>query len=195
MVRIIAGEFKGFKLKVPGTTNKIRPTSDRVKEAVFSMIGERINGAVVLDLFCGSGNLGLEAVSRGAESCCFIEQNAVCVEYLKQNIAHLHCEHNTTVLRGECGRLLHSERLLNQQYNIVFADPPYSETYRWFSSKKEGINILNILIERDKLTFPALFILEHMSGFSIPEPLLCCSVMRKKKYGSTGITILDYNPV
>lgn len=195
MVRIIAGEFKGFKLKVPGTTNKIRPTSDRVKEAVFSMIGERISGAVVLDLFCGSGNLGLEAISRGAESCCFIEQNTVCVEYLKQNITHLKCEHNATVLKGECGKLLQSERLPHRQYNVVFADPPYNETHRWFSSEIGGTNILNILMERDRLTFPALFILEHMNGFSLPEPLLSCSVMRRKKYGSTGITILDYNPV
>ncbi len=128
MMRIITGKAKGIRLMSPEGENT-RPTSERTKEAVFSMIQFEIEGRRVLDLFAGSGQMGLEALSRGAESVLMVDHAKASVAAIKQNIAKTKlegasviCADSLEFLRGE-GR----KRNESAKYDIVFLDPPYNE--------------------------------------------------------------------
>jgi len=123
LLRIIAGEFKGRRIKTP-TTNKVRPTSDRVREAWFSILQQSIPAARVLDLFAGSGALGFEALSRGAVSVDFVETHRVSLTALRSNIEALQVEDRVTIHRMDAVRF--AERLQPAQYDVAFADPPYA---------------------------------------------------------------------
>ena len=122
-VRIIAGEFKGRRLKTPAT-DKVRPTADRVREAWFSILQHSIPGARVLDLFAGSGALGFEALSRGAESAVFVENHRTSLEVLRANAASLAVTQRVTIHRSDAMRF--AEGLQTGQYDVAFADPPYA---------------------------------------------------------------------
>ncbi len=123
-MRVIAGELGGRRLKAPaGRTT--RPTSDRVKEALFAMLGE-VDDARVLDLFAGTGALGIEALSRGAESAVFVERDARVVKVLKDNLAALGIASEAAeVRRADALEALRSAKSGRETYDLVFIDPPY----------------------------------------------------------------------
>ncbi len=121
-MRIIAGEFRGRRLRVPGD-RATRPTADRVREAWFSILAGRLVDAHVLDLYAGSGALGLEALSRGAKRVEFVEVGKTALNALRANIAALDAEERVTVHRTHAGRFV--ERLEAVAFDIVLADPPY----------------------------------------------------------------------
>jgi 16S rRNA (guanine966-N2)-methyltransferase len=122
-VRIVAGQFGGRRLVIPKDA-RVRPTADRVREAWMSILGNELAGARVLDLFAGSGALGLEALSRGAESVTFVELNPPSLKALHENITALGAEAATTVHRGDAMRF--AERLPPGAFDVVLADPPYT---------------------------------------------------------------------
>ncbi len=126
MTRIIAGEFGGRTLAVP-RGRETRPTADRVREAWMSILGPRLEGALVLDLFAGSGALGLEAISRGAESAVFVERAGAAIELIRSNIVVLGVSDRARVVRGDALRF--AAELGAGAYAIVLADPPYAEDY------------------------------------------------------------------
>ncbi len=121
-MRIIAGEFRGRTLKAP-PDRRARPTADRVREAWFSILGGDLNGARVLDLFAGSGALGLEALSRGAGSVDFVEVSKTSLTALRANIAALDVESRVRIHRGDA--LAFVARLDPYAYDLALADPPY----------------------------------------------------------------------
>jgi 16S rRNA (guanine966-N2)-methyltransferase len=122
-MRIIAGEFRGRSLKPP-TDRRVRPTADRVREAWFSILAPDLPGARVLDLFAGSGALGLEALSRGAQHVDFVEISRSSLEALRANVAALDAEERVRVHRGDALRFI--SRLSPRSYDVALADPPYS---------------------------------------------------------------------
>jgi len=124
MIRIIAGEFKGRRLKTPAT-DKVRPTADRVREAWFSILQRSIRGARVLDLFAGSGALGLEALSRGAAFCTFVERDRAALAALRANVAELGVGDRSTVRAGDVRRALRADAAAGRQYDLLLIDPPY----------------------------------------------------------------------
>lgn len=121
-MRIIAGTFGGRRLVAP-KGDVARPTQDRVREAWFSILGAEVQGARVLDLFAGSGALGLEALSRGAVSAVFVEKARASLAALEKNIAELGVEGATTVVKGDA--LKYAEAMVPGGFDLVFADPPY----------------------------------------------------------------------
>ena len=121
-MRIIAGEFRGRPLKPPGD-RRTRPTADRVREAWFSILGPALPGARVLDLFAGSGALGLEALSRGASGVDFVEVSKTSLDALRANVAALHVEGRVRIHRADALRFV--ARLPAGAYDVAFADPPY----------------------------------------------------------------------
>jgi 16S rRNA (guanine966-N2)-methyltransferase len=123
-MRIVAGEFGGRRLTIP-RDDRVRPTADRVREAWMSIIGAELAGARVLDLYAGSGALGLEALSRGAKRAEFVELNASSLDALRTNIAALGVADRTRVHRGDALRF--AERLGPAAYDLAFADPPYAD--------------------------------------------------------------------
>lgn len=123
MLRIIAGEFKGRRLKAPAGRT-VRPTGDRVKEAWFSILQPSLPDARVLDLYAGSGALGLEALSRGAAAVDFVETQQASLVVLRKNVEVLEVEDRVTIHRMDALRF--AERLQPAQYDVAFADPPYA---------------------------------------------------------------------
>ena len=122
-MRIVAGEYGGRRLVVP-KDERVRPTADRVREAWMSILGEALPGARVLDLFAGSGALGLEALSRGAAHVTFVELHPASLHALDQNIATLGVADSVTVHRGDAMR--YAERAGEEAFDIILADPPYT---------------------------------------------------------------------
>ena len=125
-MRIIAGTLGGRRLAAP-RDERVRPTADRVREAWMSILAPDLPGARVLDLFAGSGALGLEALSRGAARADFVEMHDRSVRALRANIETLGVEATTTIHRGDAERF--AERLEAGAYDLAFADPPYSIAY------------------------------------------------------------------
>lgn len=121
-MRIIAGEFRGRTLKAP-PDRRARPTADRLREAWFSILGEQLIGATILDLFAGSGALGLEALSRGASRVDFVEVSKTSLAALRANVAALDVEARVRIHRADA--LAFVERLEARTFDIAFADPPY----------------------------------------------------------------------
>ena len=169
MVRIIAGEFKGRRLKTPAT-DKIRPTADRVREAWFSILQRSIRGARVLDLYAGSGALGLEALSRGAATADFVELHRAALVALRANVKTLSVVDRATIHRREA--LKFAEQLHPGQYDVAFADPPYA-------SEQAAL-----LVAMFRMTpFARVLSIEHPADQPIPGD-------DTRRYGDTGVTFI-----
>jgi 16S rRNA (guanine966-N2)-methyltransferase len=185
-MRVIAGSAGGVRLAVP--KRGIRPTMDRVKAAIFSSLGEAITGARVLDLFAGSGALGIEALSRGATSVLFVEHDRQSADAIEKNLA-------TTKLKG-CVRRQDVFDFLGQRWNaesfhIIFADPPYQKAHHGESHTEKLLNNENL----PHLLGPeGIFVLEKQSGEPLGETKLW-RIIRKKKYGATEVLFLHQSAI
>jgi 16S rRNA (guanine(966)-N(2))-methyltransferase RsmD len=176
-MRVIAGRLGGRRLKAPkGTVT--RPTSDRVREALFAMLGE-LHGASVLDLFAGTGALGIEALSRGAERAVFVERDASAAKVLHANLEALGLEPGAAeVRRADALAALRSARTRKETYDLIFIDPPYSHARDW---EPELSAIL------PSLSRPAARIVVESDRRAPLE--LRLDVEQQRRYGDTSITI------
>ncbi len=181
-MRVIAGSAGGVRLAVP--KRGVRPTMDRVKAAIFSSLGEAIIGARVLDLFAGSGALGIEALSRGAASAMFIEDDRQSAEAIEKNLAK-------TKLNG---RVRHQDvfDFLRQQsktekFQIIFADPPYEQGQH---GEKCTEKLLRSETLAQLLESGGIFVLEKRPTNTLPEMNLW-RVVRQKAYGATEVLFLS----
>jgi 16S rRNA (guanine966-N2)-methyltransferase len=181
-MRVIAGSAGGLRLAVP--KHGVRPTMDRVKAAIFSSLGEAIIGARVLDLFAGSGALGIEALSRGAALAIFVEDDRESAEMIDQNLAK-------TRLKG---RVRHQDvfDFLRQapdaeRFRIIFADPPYEKAHRDESHTETLLNNESLpqLLEPN-----GIFVLEKKPADTLSETKLW-RVLRQKTYGATEVLFLE----
>lgn len=125
-MRIITGKARGLKLTTPKNWD-VRPTADRVKESLFNIIGSKIAGARVLDLFAGTGNLGLECWSRGAEHIVFTDMSRESLRLVQSNIAKCRAENETETLLGDAVQLIDRLYKKGLRFDFVFADPPYNK--------------------------------------------------------------------
>lgn len=181
-MRVIAGAAGGIRLVVPETD--VRPTMDRVKAAIFSSLGERVVNARVLDLFAGTGALGIEALSRGAASALFVEEKRAAALVIEQNFIR-------TKLRGRVriGEVFAFLEAANEKdrYDIIFADPPYERT-------KSGGEFTRLLVENRKLAAllesDGIFVLEKRPGEELAAQTLW-NVLRAKTYGATEVLVLQ----
>jgi 16S rRNA (guanine966-N2)-methyltransferase len=182
-VRIIAGEARGRRLAALGKGDagaQLRPTSDRVRESLFSMLNSMdvITGAEVLDLFAGTGALGLEALSRGAAQARFVENGRVALDLLDQNIALVGVEARAKVLRRDVCRLGPND---GAPATLVFVDPPYA--------RQLGEAALAAAVHGGWIAPGALIVWEE----SAPVLPLAGSVLRdRRRYGDTQITLLEW---
>lgn len=126
-MRVIAGSARGTRLKVP-RGKAVRPTSGRVKEALFSILGERIRGSAVWDLFAGSGTIGIEALSRGAAECLFVERNRLHLKMIKENLARTGLQNRAKLMGADMVRALQVLSREKKQADLIFIDAPYQET-------------------------------------------------------------------
>jgi 16S rRNA (guanine966-N2)-methyltransferase len=135
-MRVVAGAYGGRRISAPPGAGT-RPTSDRVREALFSILGARVDGARVLDLFAGSGALGIEALSRGAGSAEFVDAHPLAVRVVRGNLARLGAE--ARVHRSDALQWLRAASRAGAQYDLVFLDPPYRLAERLGSGLADGL--------------------------------------------------------
>ena len=174
-MRIIAGTCKGRKLRVP-KDDRVRPTPDRIKEAIFSMLLPYIDGeTIVADVFAGTGNMGLEALSRGAGKAYFSDVSAENIALIKQNIALCGVGSQSIVIKGDFRYIL---ARLHEAPDIFFLDPPYDD----------GLmeDALNAIEQMPELTDGALVVCEHRYKQVLPESIGRLHLWKKKKYGTTA---------
>ena len=132
-MRIISGKFKGKKLFLP-QDKSTRPLKDLVKESIFNLldhstqIKKKIEDALVLDLFSGSGSFGLECISRGSQNVYFFENHSLAIKVLKKNVLSLNTMNNYKIIEKDCFDYFDSKNILNKRFDIIFMDPPYKES-------------------------------------------------------------------
>jgi 16S rRNA (guanine966-N2)-methyltransferase len=181
-MRVIAGSAGGIRLAVP--KRGVRPTMDRVKAAIFSSLGDAVAGARVLDLFAGSGALGIEALSRGASSAMFVEEDGQSAEMIERNLAK-------TKLKGRVrqqdvfGFFRHISGA--ETFQIIFADPPYEKTKHGdsYTEKLVTNEVLPLLLDPS-----GVFVLEKRPAETLPEMQLW-RLVRQKTYGATELLFLS----
>lgn len=181
-MRVIAGTFRGKKLSAPpGVTT--RPTSDRVKEALFSIISSRLDFAevAVLDICAGTGSLGIEALSRGAGSCCFIEKNPAVKAILEKNIVSTCCLDRSEILNMDAVRALNAIAGRGRCYDLIFFDPPYdSELYK---------HVLEALDTSNLLATGAILVAECSVRNQLPESYGRLKRFDRRVYGETALEL------
>ena len=180
-MRIIAGSAGGRPLKAP--PDGLRPTMDRVRAAIFSSLGERVPGARVLDLFAGSGGMGIEALSRGAESAVFVDENEHCVRCIRENLRMAQVESVVQTMDAYRFLDLYAEEA---SFDLIFADPPYS--------KKQGDTDHSALLATSlklatALKPDGLFVLEKQSGGPVVAESVF-EILRCKRYGGSEVLYL-----
>ena len=176
-MRIIAGAYKGRRL-APPADRSVRPTPDRVKEALFSILGDHVVDAVVLDLFAGSGNLGLEALSRGARKCYFGDSSRDSIRLIHGNVAHCKAEPLSHIIQGDYRNVLAQIR---EKVDLVFVDPPYRDQL-WE-------NVLGILSEKELLNPDGLVVLEHPREVEFPQEIYNFRKIKEGRYGTVVLSI------
>lgn len=171
-MRIISGKYRGMVLA--GFKGKeIRPTADRVKESLFDILSEKTYGALVLDLFCGSGSLGIECLSRGAEKVCFNDISSDSIAVLKKNLSRL-AENSFSVTNYDYALCLSEV----QAFDLIFIDPPYASDC--------GINALKIISEGNHLTGDGIAVFERDRSFR--DSIEGLEAFDERKYGKTYLT-------
>ncbi|MFD2116875.1 16S rRNA (guanine(966)-N(2))-methyltransferase RsmD [Paenibacillus yanchengensis] len=182
-MRVIAGIAKGRVLKaVPG--QQTRPTSDKVKEAIYSMIGPYFSGGVVLDLFAGTGGLGIEACSRGAERAIFVDSESKSVAVIKHNLQVTGMEAIAEVYRNDALRAVKVLARRNLKLQLVFLDPPYRMT--------NMMEYIDLFLQHNMLEADAYIVVEHDAKVTYPDSYDSIHVKKVANYGDTTVTIYQY---
>ena len=176
-MRVISGKAKGVVLKTPDGM-LTRPTSDRVKEAMFSIIQFDLPGAKVLDLFGGTGQLGIEALSRGAKRAVFVDHQQKACELIKENLRRTKFTQLASVVRGDYLEYL---RRTKEKFNIILLDPPYAEIFLE--------NALNCIAEIDILRDNGIIVTERPVEKALDVQMPGFTRSRDYKYGKTLITL------
>jgi 16S rRNA (guanine(966)-N(2))-methyltransferase RsmD len=180
-MRIIGGNLKGHTLFAP-KGRRLRPTSDHVKETLFNMLGQDIVHATFLDLFAGTGNIGIEALSRGAERAVFVEKDPSHVRALKRNLAACALESRSQVYRGDANKIVDLLQKKNWCFNVVFLDPPYRQTNMLS-------DMLRRVVDMALLAETGFIVAEHAHTF-IPPSILgeSFSLTKQRQIGDTALS-------
>jgi len=182
-MRVIAGTAKGIRLEAPKGA-RVRPTLDRVREALFSILGDRIAGARFLDLFAGTGANGIEALSRGAAFCTFVDNHPESLAVIWRNIEKAYLSDRTQVVKLSLPKGLANLPPRAAPYRVIFADPPH------IFDQHEA---LFEAIVRNRLLEPGgLVVIEHDASLVLPEhPITGLARARTATYGGTGLTFFS----
>lgn len=174
-MRVITGSARGRRLKAPDGFD-VRPTTDKVKEAIFSIVQFDIEGSAVLDLFSGSGQMGIEALSRGAKSCVFVDNSRSSVEVTKENISAAGFKNEATVMNSDSIGYL---RMCRNTFDVAFLDPPYGK-----GIIEEALMLLSV-----RMSDRGIIVCEHELGLALPENFDKMRKYRTYKYGKIGVTV------
>ena len=190
-MRIIAGTARGRKLFSVSKKLPVKPISDRIKQSVFDILRPRIMGAVFLDLFAGTGNVSMEALSRGALKTVSAEKEIACLKAIKRNVEHLGFADRATILKADLLKPLAwlSAYAEGEGYDIIFMGPPYRDiknTPLFFTEP-----VLKQIAEAKLLASNGIIVAQHhkKETFTVPDNL---QIVREEKYGDTLVHFLQY---
>ena len=181
-MRIIAGSLRGRQIKALSGDNT-RPTSDKIKENIFNMLGQFFDHGQALDLFAGSGNLGFEAISRGMEKAVLIDINPAAIRIIKDNVNILKLTDQVTVYRNDAFRALTILAKNAEQFDLIFLDPPYG--------KIKITDLLTQIIAGDLLAEAGFVMCEFDAGQLVSYDQQQLEVVRRETYGMIEILILQ----
>ncbi|MBW6464265.1 MAG: 16S rRNA (guanine(966)-N(2))-methyltransferase RsmD [Bacillota bacterium] len=179
-MRVIAGYARGTRLKAPKGT-LVRPTADKVKEALFSILGSRVIGAVFLDLYAGSGAVGIEALSRGAEKVIFVEKQRNGITLIRENLQLTKLSERAHIINADVTKAILLLAREEFKADLVFLDPPYNIS--------DPGDIINRLIKSDILTGRGLIVVEHAYKNKLWS--VAFENVRQRKYGDTCLTFIS----
>ncbi len=182
-MRIITGSAKGTKLKAPSGLDT-RPTADRVKESVFNILGDIVVDARVLDIFAGTGNLGLEALSRGAESAIFVDNSQESIAIINENAKHTKLADRTKIYKNDVLRALDQLALSESSFDLLFCDPPYKKGF--VQTVLEKLDKQSIMADR------GIVVIEHARHEIVTNEWECLELRRTERYGATLVSFLLY---
>ena len=174
-MRVTGGIGKGRKLKVPAGS-RVRPTSDKVKQALFNILGQKVEGALFLDLFAGIGGIGIEALSRGAGRVVFVDDSRDSLKIIKKNVEQTAFTERAQVVASKAETFL---KKTSEQFDIVFLDPPYSLAME---------PLLKVLAESGILKPDSILIAEHFKKQPSIQQIGNLSLYRQAQYGDTVLT-------
>lgn len=185
-MRIIGGRVKGRRLRTPaknktkGSTQLIRPTADRAREALFNIIGREIEKATVLDLYAGTGAMGLEAISRGAELAVFVDSSTAAIQIIIKNINLCGFSEKTLIFKRDLSKGLSflAKELPKGTFQVVFVDPPYRKGLSVFMLRELGKSFL--------LDSQALVVIEEDVFAELPYEVENMTLVDRRHYGETG---------
>jgi len=180
-MRVISGTSKGRKLATPKNFS-LRPTSDRVKESIFNILRGRIEGRMVLDLFAGTGSLGIEALSRGAKKVTFVEKGRDALKLIRRNLAQLGLEERSGVLPIEASRAIRILKQSGKTFDLIFMDPPYEK-----GLIEKTLTKLNFhpIYRRD-----SILVIEHHRRELLSHAIHGWNLIRQRQMGETVISFL-----
>lgn len=177
-MRVIAGAQRGRRLMGPRGPG-LRPTSDRVKEALFSILSPRLEGAVVLDLYAGTGAIGIEALSRGAKHATFVEPHGASLRVLHANLERCRLSAQAAIYPCTAAAFLKRHQTAEPTYDIVFADPPYDD--------EGAADLLSTFSRTTSLRPTAALVLEH--GSKAEPTIEGLNLVRRYRYGDTTLSV------
>ncbi len=182
-MRIIAGRYKSRRLKA-GPPDRTRPTSDKLRETVFNILGDRVIESVFLDAYAGVGAIGIEAISRGARSVCFVDRATKACAAIRSNLESLNIEKECRVLRMECGAAFSLCVREGVGFDIIFLDPPYD---------REGLyrRDLERLSTNALLNKGSIIVTEHLRSVEMPANIPGLVHLRTHKHGDSALTFYE----
>lgn len=181
-MRVVSGDYKGRQLKaVPGTTT--RPTTDKVKEAIFNMVGPYFDGGLALDLFAGSGGLGIEALSRGIERCIFVDREPKAIQTIHKNLEICQAT-EFEVYRNDAERALKAIIKRELRFQLILLDPPYKQ------QKLKAL--LKMISENGLLDKNGFIVTEHGADIALTKEFEELVQVKQETYGTSSITIYSY---
>jgi 16S rRNA (guanine966-N2)-methyltransferase len=182
-MRVVSGTCKGHPLKaVPGNTT--RPTTDKVKEAIFNIIGPYFEGGLVLDLFGGSGGLGIEALSRGMEKAIFVDRDGKAVQVIRQNVESCRLTERAEIYRNDAERALKALIKREISFDLILLDPPYKD--------HKIVSLISIIDQNGLLNDTGIIMAEHAVNVELPQNIGRLTKKRYENYGITAISIYEY---
>ncbi|MGK8687797.1 16S rRNA (guanine(966)-N(2))-methyltransferase RsmD [Bacillus cereus] len=182
-MRVVSGKCKGHPLKaVPGNTT--RPTTDKVKESIFNMIGPYFDGGIALDLFGGSGGLGIEAISRGIDKAIFVDRDNKAIKTIHQNLESCRIQEQAEVYRNDAERAIKALIKREMSFDLILIDPPYKD--------QKIVSLISVMDQHGLLHNAGLIMAEHGNDVVLPESIGRLVQVRAEKYGITAISIYKY---
>jgi len=180
-MRIISGISKGRRLATP-KSQAIRPTSDRVKESIFNILGEEVEGKVILDLFAGTGNLGIEALSRGAKRALFVEKGRQALSLIQRNLSQCGMLERSEILPKDVSRAIGILKQRGESFDLILMDPPYEKGL----IQKTLLKLHSHRIYHED----SILVIEHDRREPIPEMVEGWTLIRQRGIGDTLISFL-----